>query len=399
MGSKRIRYKIKVVFYAVCFVSFYRNIFEAVFSNIKSASESNAKNEVAEHLCTTLESYQQVKEQLPCEWTDTGLWDQPTDEINNKSLLQVAEEHAHHLFAGKSVLVIGGSTSRDLAADFMHAVLPLKLRHNVSLAWNASSLQGYELFPGPRKNEKDFHRMYKKEVMFPLMNAGWNFTRLSEKSSGCSDCVSNYVNVDYFAELFGGHTRSASGITYEFSWKPDIFAPKADTDGFTHRFCAPNRRYDIVFIGRGLHDAVFKNDKLNEHSAVDTRFRRLAGLLECFPETTLIILRTPYVTTNEKEQERVLNITESMINLARNGTFGFNRTLIIDGHLLTTSTAHPESFDGHHYDSRVAQSVWRLIFFASAQFFAGVKLDGLVRANSFKESLGLHWHECGITAW
>eukprot|EP00978_Attheya_sp_CCMP212_P021725 scaffold63863_cov44-Attheya_sp.AAC.1 len=84
-----------------------------------------------------------------------------------------------------------------------------------------------------------------------------------------------------------------------------------------------------------------------------------------------------------------------MITLARNGTFVLNQTLLIDGHLLTTSTAHPESFDGHHYDSREAQSVWQLIFFASAQFFGGVKLDGLVRVNSFKESLGLHWHECG----
>eukprot|EP00978_Attheya_sp_CCMP212_P042249 scaffold254573_cov54-Attheya_sp.AAC.1 len=118
MGSKRIRYKIKVALYAVCFVLFYRQIFEPVFTNSKSASESNA----SKHLCTTVDSYQQVKEQLPCEWTDTGLWGQPTDESNNKSLLQVAEEHAHHLFAGKSgVLVIGGSMSRDLAADFMHA--------------------------------------------------------------------------------------------------------------------------------------------------------------------------------------------------------------------------------------------------------------------------------------
>ena len=364
--------------------------------------ESKNNAEVAEHLCTTtVESDKQLKEQLPCEWTDKEIWGQPTtdESSNNKSLLQVAEEHAHQIFAGKSVLVIGGSTSRDLAADFMHAVLPLELRHNVSLAWNASSVQGYELFPPIGKHETDFDRMYKKEVMFPLMNAGWNFTNLLEKSSGCRDCSSSYVNIDYFAELFGGNTRSASGITYEFSWKPDIFAPEADTDGFTHRFCPPNRRYDIVFIGRGLHDAAFKSDKLIEHSAVDTRFRRLAGLLKCFPETTLIILRTPYVTRSEKEQERLLNITESMINLARNGTFGLNRTLLIDGHLLTASTAHPESFDGHHYDSRVAQSVWRLIFFASAQFFVGVKLDGLSRANSFKESLGLHWQECGITAW
>ena len=339
-----------------------------------------------------------LKERLPCKWTDEKkLWDYPTDSQRNKSLLEVTEEHAHLLFAGKSVLVIGGSTSRDLAGDFMHAVLPPELRHNVRLAWNKSAVHGYHLFPGIGKYEKSFDLMYLKPVMSPLMEAGWNFTHVLEQTSGCRDCASSYTNLDYVAELHGGHTRSASGITYEFSWKPDIFAPKADTDGFNHRYCPPNRQYDIVYIGRGLHDAANKKDELNTRNLLDARFLKLGGLLECFPETTLVVFRTPYFTAKKKEEKHVLNIRESMINLARNGTFGLNRTLLIDGHLLTTSTGHPVASDGHHYDSRVGKSIWKLIFFASTQFFDGVnKLEG---SNVFKKNIGLYWQDCGITAW
>lgn len=339
-----------------------------------------------------------LKEQLPCNWTnEEKLWDHPTDSQRSKSLLKMTEEHAHQMFAGKSVLVIGGSTSRSLAGDFMRSVLPPDLRHNVSLAWNKSAVQGYQLFPSVGKGETSFDRMYKKTVMLPLMEAGWNFTRVLEQTSGCRDCKSNYVNLDYVAEFHGGHTRSASGITYEFSWKPDIFAPKADTDGFNHRYCLPNRQYDILYIGRGLHDAAFMKNELNTRNLLDARFLKLGGLLECFPETTLVIFRTPYFTAKAREEKHVLSIRESMIDLARNGTFGLNRTLLIDGHLLTTSTGHPVTYDGHHYDSRVAKSIWRLIFFASTQFFAGV--NNLEGSNVFKKNIGLYWKDCGITAW
>jgi len=342
-----------------------------------------------------------LKEQLPCEWNDEEekLWDHPpTDSQSKKSVFEVADENAYQIFAGKSVLVIGGSTSRSLAGDFMHAVLPPEFRHNISLAWNKSAVQGYELFPSIGKKEKSFHRIYKESVMLPLMEAGWNFTHLLEDTSGCGDCESSYTNLDYVAELHGGHTKSASGITYEFSWKPEIFAPKADTDGFYHRYCLPNRRYDIVYIGRGLHDAAFfRKEEVNTRNMLDARFLKLGGLLECFPETTLVIFRTPYLSGKKREEKILLNVRESMIDLARNGTFGLNRTLLIDGHLLTTSTGHPVTFDGHHYDSRVSKSVWKLIFFASSRFFAGV--NKLAGSNVFKNNIGLYWQDCGITAW
>eukprot|EP00978_Attheya_sp_CCMP212_P043039 scaffold273871_cov43-Attheya_sp.AAC.1 len=49
MGSK-IRCKIKVALYAVCFVLFYRQIFEPVFSNSMSASVDNLiKRDYGDH--------------------------------------------------------------------------------------------------------------------------------------------------------------------------------------------------------------------------------------------------------------------------------------------------------------------------------------------------------------
>jgi len=50
------------------------------------------------------------------------------------SPIQQTMKHADEVFAGKSILVIGGSTSRDLAGDFMKMVLPQKDRELVSRA-------------------------------------------------------------------------------------------------------------------------------------------------------------------------------------------------------------------------------------------------------------------------
>eukprot|EP00581_Thalassiosira_minuscula_P017794 CAMPEP_0183723348 /NCGR_PEP_ID=MMETSP0737-20130205/14945_1 /TAXON_ID=385413 /ORGANISM="Thalassiosira miniscula, Strain CCMP1093" /LENGTH=385 /DNA_ID=CAMNT_0025953609 /DNA_START=257 /DNA_END=1414 /DNA_ORIENTATION=- len=340
--------------------------------------------------------------QEPCAWKrkpdeEFWLWDQHTNNSDyHKSVFEVAEAHAQQYFSGKSILVIGGSTSRSLAADFMRFVLPRDLRDGVASAWKESSVEGYELFPRTKKLEPTFDQMYTKEVMLPLMTAGWNFTHLrNATTSGCRDCVRGYTNNDYMAELYGGHTKSSRGITYEYSWKPEIFSPVADTDGFTHRYCQPNRRYDAVFIGRGLHDAVFKKHELTPE-AVDERFRKLAELLKCFPETTLIIVRTPYVG-KEREAEGLATVTKSMVALARNGAFGANRTLLLDGHLLTSAQDHPETYDGHHYKTSLHRSVWRLIFFASARFFDS--LGGGAGATPFKESIGTRWQECGITVW
>ena len=51
--------------------------------------------------------------------------------------------------SGRSILVLGGSTSRDMAADFMQSVLPLGPQENVSNQWAAKTkkTEGYRLFP------------------------------------------------------------------------------------------------------------------------------------------------------------------------------------------------------------------------------------------------------------
>jgi hypothetical protein len=328
--------------------------------------------------------------------------------------MQNIEQNAHKVFAGKSILVIGGSTSRDLAADFMQMVLTPDIRSNVTRSWEEANVQGYQLFPAVGKRQFNFDKQYDQKVMQPLKDAGWNFTHHTiHEYAGCSDCKSAFVNIDYVAKLHGGHTASSNGISYEFSWKPDMFAPISDKNAFENRYCPPNNQYDIVYIGRGLHDAAFQSEVNLAKDASEGRIQKLGKLLDCFPPETLIAFRTPYVSTqSNEEQEKVMNITSSIVRLVNEGVFGrLNRTLLIDGNLLTSSEGHPVSFDGHHYDSSLARSIWRLIVFSFHQF-SHRKATILGRAEGYKNSVvtdatSLHpfqeillsnWKECGITA-
>lgn len=307
------------------------------------------------------------------------------------SLLSLAQRNAHETFAGRSILVIGGSTSRDLAADFMQAVMPPNIRNQIAASWEQSGVQGFQLFKKYGDRVVDFELQTDKAVMNPLVEAGWNFTDLPRglPSTGCLDCKSHRTHVDYVAEYLGGSSKSSSGVTFEFSWKPEIFSEVADAVGFTERYC--QSRYDVVYIGRGLHDAVFKPYGIAEPEQLERRFQNLANLISCFPSTTLIILRTPYMTTKAgKEKTRVIKIASALKSFAKKGMFGFNRTVVIDGHLMTSASGHPIAKDGHHYDSRVAKSLWRLIFMVSSKFFEGQE--------SFHNLVASNWTKCGVDA-
>ena len=212
----------------------------------------------------------------------------------------------HQTYVGRSILVLGGSTSRDLAAECMRIVLPPSQAEHVSNSWNASGVQGWELFPRSGKTQTNFSRQYKASVMTPLLGTGWNFTHIqpSARWAGCRSCFSAYRKVDYIAELVDERIR------YEFSWKPKLFTT-SDQEAFAKRHCHKN--YDLVFIGKGLHDAAFSRTQVLRPRAVETRLSHLAKLLECLPQTTLVVLRTPYVSaTSAAEQEIVQLIAGHM---------------------------------------------------------------------------------------
>jgi hypothetical protein len=379
-------------------------------------------------------SYAPLPDEYAGRWTqlgDEGLWDavrstttknssrmldnEVQSLLEESNLFTSAENQAHSVFAGKSILVIGGSTSRDLVGDFLQVVLPSHTRHNVSNAWRGSSSQGYQLFLGGKK-ERPFEETFNKKITIPLVDAGWAFTHLASDlpTSGCRDCKSSSTNLDYVATLNGGHEISSKGITYEYSWKPEIFSPLADNDGFLQRYCL--RHYDVVYIGRGLHDAAYRPDGQLAEDQIRARFHKLASLLKCFPSTTLIILRTPYVTNHSPtEQKRVENVTSVLSEMVKDGVFDLEvntsntgestrdkqegstrtvRSMLVNGQLLSSAAGHPVSRDGHHYDSRMAKSVWRVVFFACAAFFGQ---DSSTKSRVvWKDITAGKWKDCGL---
>jgi hypothetical protein len=239
--------------------------------------------------------------------------------------------------------------------------------------------------------------MYNPATMQPLMDAGWKFNQIGGPAAGCSDCNSSFTNIDYVASLRGGayNNSSSNGISYEFSWKPEIFTTKADVMGFQMRYC--KQRYDVVHIGKGLHDAAFKQLDDLTPERLRERFLKLADLVQCFPPTTLVVLRTPYLSTkrnrngNCNEEDLIVNMTEVLEELVSQGAFGARRSVLIDGHLLTTKPSHPFPFDGHHYATSVSQMYWFMVAYATKVFFNPSKEVG----ESWDELMG-KWQQCGI---
>lgn len=122
-----------------------------------------------------------------------------------------------------------------------------------------------------------------------------------------------------------------------------------------------------MYVGRGLHDAAFYDSNEMSMDAIRLRFLALAKILKCLPDETLIIFRSPYVTTiRESEQQRVIDVTKVISDMIAEGHFDSNsgkiRSVLVDGMLLSSSNGAPNTHDGHHYDSRMARSVWKVIF-------------------------------------
>ena len=273
---------------------------------------------------------------------DEGLWEfDPTPSY----LLAAANaskknQLPYKLMSGRSILVLGGSTSRDMAADFMQSVLPLGPQENVSKQWAAKKTEGYRLFPAIGKHTNNFQDQYEADIMLPLLDAGWRFEHLNHTldTTGCFGCSSSYTNIDYVATFHN--------ITYEFSWKPEILSP-SDKVAFHQRYCT--QKYDVVYIGRGLHDAAFYDLKEMTMDAIRIRFLALAKILECLPDETLIIFRSPYKTTvHGSEHQRVVDVAKIMAEMIAEGHFDSNsgkiRSVLVDGILLSSSDGAPKTY-------------------------------------------------------
>lgn len=242
------------------------------------------------------------------------------------------------------------------------------------------------MFPAKKKT-RQFKDQFTPGLMHPLMDAGWELEQNTGVAAGCYDCARSGKSMDYVASLRGG-ASSNNGISYEFSWKPEIFT-QSDVTGFQKRYCS-EKHYDVVHIGKGLHDAALKDLDQLTPSKLRERFLKLAELVHCFPETTLVILRSPYLSTINVEKEENVNIviTKILKELIAEGAFGASRSVLIDGHLLTTEPGHPVPFDGHHYKSTVSKVYWNLVAYATQEFFK--------KPSYFQEQAGGRWEHCGL---
>ena len=282
------------------------------------------------------------------------------------NISRAAPTTAHAAFPNRSVLVLGGSTSRDLAGEFMRVVLPPSTTHAVQRSWTSSRVESWELFPAIGKTAFNFTEQYTESVMRPLREAGWQFTQVDPRAAwaGCASCVSAYRNIDYVAEL----NSDRGPVRYEFSWKPELFTD-ADEQAFENRYCS--RHYDLVFIGKGLHDAAFHAAHASSERFVETQLSRLAEQLRCLPTSALVFLRTPYVSAVPREQSILVKMAGIMVTMVANGAFRPLNTFVVDGQQLTSMPGHPRLTgrpgEVHHYREPLQRTIWAHVAAVAAQ--------------------------------
>jgi hypothetical protein len=178
--------------------------------------------------------------------------------------------------------------------------------------------------------------------------------------------------------------REEGNTTVAFSWKPELHTP-SDGVAFRERFCASPP--DVIYLGKGLHDACRHHvDSIAAHSAhAERHMLALAQTLRCLPKTALVVLRTPYYVTSEDdgpsgggsrrvcnnatwEPQRVRVVRDVMVKLHRAGAFG--TALLLDAFMLTEaasrigSDAALRSLDGHHYPFAIRQIELYIVWYA-----------------------------------
>ena len=180
--------------------------------------------------------------------------------------------------------------------------------------------------------------------------------------------------------------QGRANATFIFSWKPELHTT-SDSVAFRTRFCVSPP--DVVYLGKGLHDACRHHvDSIDNHTAHARRhLLQLAHTLKCLPSKSLVVLRTPYFVPDDGgdhtkagasrrvcmnatwEHVRVRAVREVMVRLHESGAFGPN-VLLLDAYTLTeaasqrSSDAGLQSSDGHHYPFAIGQIELFLLWYA-----------------------------------
>ena len=151
-----------------------------------------------------------------------------------------------------------------------------------------------------------------------------------------------------------------------FFWRPELWH-ESDHALFANKLCS--HPPDLLVIGKGVHDAVFKSSDFSDQDAVFKRLCRLGRDLQCLPVSTLIILLTPTFDdlhpSSSTEFKARHNIAATLIRAEAYLQGDVRRhTLILDRYQLTrsyssggdTGTRH-SSQDGMHYPAIVNELI------------------------------------------
>lgn len=277
-------------------------------------------------------------------------------------------------FAGKRILVLGGSTERELALHFQLVAngCPDDIPPPV---YQSHGVYGSCRYPG-----------YPFSCEYP----GGNLRRCNWTAGyGCEDCVAccghqrcaggassahDYDWMDFVTSSVGTAARP-SDATLEFSWKPEIHT-RADELAFSSRFCS--RPPDLLLLGKGLHDVAWFSQRssrgiLNNASAMEawvaSRYAHFVPLLRCLPDSTVVIVRTPYWGNKHGGWEPVMleATRNATVALHAHGVFG-PRALLLDGWVVSAARGPGSPLDsgqvagdGHHFGGFFDTLVWALI--------------------------------------
>jgi len=220
---------------------------------------------------------------------------------------------------GKTLLFIGCSTTRDVVNHFILSLEGIPIEKPTS----------YIL-------DQDFKT--------------WDITNLKcdeTKGYGCHDCTcsSNSKKCRFdWVDFEAFHNISNTRII--FSWKPQLYSD-SDAVAIYTRFI--KMKNAVIFIGKGLHDAAFNNNKiLNNYN-----IKHLFGVSKEFHHTNRIIMRTPYKSKRPKEEVMLKLIREEQLKTWENSSIE-----IIDGYKLTKKET---PFDEHHYLHNVHENLLNII--------------------------------------
>ena len=186
------------------------------------------------------------------------------------------------LFATATILIVGGSTGRQMLDSFVEQHVSLTARSMLK----TGRCDTFNVIDPKFGNVVSNWSRRVHACTAPAMEAA---------GVGCADCVCTCRSPDWTDITATAMLKETwRGATIRFSWKPQLMT-RADEAAFTRRLCHEEPLPDLVVVTKGLHDVYFlpKPTLAAHFDHVRRAFERFAQLLECFPSATAIVVRAP----------------------------------------------------------------------------------------------------------